>query len=219
MSCWRFVSPSSHSKNFLKIHKWKLASNHIVEIQSQHGALYSTSVFNENTGKNNAQNCSEFCLLSQKIILALENSKQSVPLATSSSPLFRFCHFLLPRLVMRKGCCSNSSVSEVYFHWAELSGSWHCWEMDFMRISGLYFSRGFCLLLSPPSSSMSPVQQEMSERFYSVVWKVVCSSGWDLWQIWFWERNVSQLLYLLWMLFLKGGVSGVSFSGFSSYIL
>lgn len=169
MSCWRFVSPSLHYKNFLKIHKWKLAPNHILEIWSQHGALYSTSAFNGNIVKNSAQNCSEFCLLSQRTILTLENSKQSGSLATSSSPWLHFCCSFLLWLVMRKGCCSNSSVSEGLLSLSPSSGSWHCWEMDFMRISGLYLSLGFYLLLSYPFSSISPVQQEMSERFYFVV--------------------------------------------------
>lgn len=117
--------------------KWKLAPNHVLEIQRQHDALYSTGIFDENIG-NNAQNCSEFCLLSERTILTLENSKVYVSLSTSSCPWFHFSHFLLTWILMRMGCCSNSLVSESVFSLSASSGSWHCWEMEFVRFSWLF---------------------------------------------------------------------------------
>lgn len=95
--------------------KWKLAHNHILDIQRMYDALYITAFFGENIG-NNAQNCSEFCLLSKRTILKLENSKLYVSLTTFSCPWFHFCYFLLTWIVMGMGCCSNSlSVRKCIF--------------------------------------------------------------------------------------------------------
>lgn len=156
MSCWRFLLHHI-VKAFLKMLKWKLAPNHILETQRQHDALYSTAISDENFG-NNAQNCSEFCLLSKRTILTLENSKLYVSLTTSSCPWFHLFNLLLTWILMRMGCCNNSLVSESDFSFCASSGSWHCCKMDFVRFSWLYLSLGFCLFFFHIHLVVSPAQ-------------------------------------------------------------
>lgn len=158
--------------------------------------------------------------------LILENSKQSVSLASLSFPWFHFCHFLLPWVVMRKSCSSNSSVPEGLFSLSTSSGSWRCWEMDLVRISGLCLSLGFYILLSHSFGSLSPIQQKMSERFHLIVWKSGVHIG-----LRFILNIIPREEYFAAPVSLvdavpkrrstepKFGVSGGSSSSFSSYLL